>query len=401
MLDHALLDVATALAEATSDVGDGLLAHSIVENLAEESARLLVVVVGMCVRIAAGGANHSLFSPGVDRALDGCASDRVGLVVRLRAVVTVDSHEAVAGVVVTHASAVGAVDWDLIVVGAEAMTVGVGIVDKAALEHFIVARLNAGNHMGRGEGSLFCLSVEILRVLVQHELADLLEGVVTVRPDLSDIVDIKAVVIGVSDRHNLGVPGPRGEVTLLNLVEEVVGGPVLVLLAHLSGFLSGEVVDTLVGLVVVLDEELGTGGIDPLEGMGAVAVHLAVAIGGAAVRHQDSDLVKSLGGVGPEVEGHVRVLDAGLGMAFLAVDEVRELHGVLDEEDRGVVADHVVVSLLSVMLDGKAARITIAVVSTALTSDSGEAEEDRRPLSNGVHEGSLAETKGKDKRVSQ
>ena len=83
------------------------------------------------------------------------------------------------------------------------------------------------------------------------------------------------------------------------------------------------------------------------------------------------------------------------------MDEVRELHGVLDEEDRGVVADHVVVSLLSVMLDGKAARITIAVVSTALTSDSGEAEEDRRPLSNGVHEGSFAETKGKDKRVSQ
>ena len=38
-------------------------------------------------------------------------------------------------------------------------------------------------------------------------------------------------------------------------------------------------------------------------------------------------------------------------LALLGVDEVRELDGVTDEEDRSVVSDHVVVSFLSVELD--------------------------------------------------
>ena len=77
------------------------------------------------------------------------------------------------------------------------------------------------------------------------------------------------------------------------------------------------------------------------------------------------------------------------------MDEVRELDGIFDEEHGGVVADHVIVALLSVMLDGEAARIAIAVVSTTLASNGREAEEDGSPLANGVHEGSFAEAKSK------
>ena len=52
------------------------------------------------------------------------------------------------------------------------------------------------------------------------------------------------------------------------------------------------------------------------------------------------------------------------------MDEVRELDGVLDEEDGRVVADHVVVALLSVVLDGEAAGVSVAVVGAALPSHS-------------------------------
>ena len=49
------------------------------------------------------------------------------------------------------------------------------------------------------------------------------------------------------------------------------------------------------------------------------------------------------------------------GMALLGVDEVLELAGVADEEDRGVVAHQVVVALLGVELDREAARVAAGV----------------------------------------
>ena len=73
--EDALLDVAAALAQATSDVGDSLCSHLIVEDSAEEGARLLVVGVGMLVGVAASLANHSFLGPGVDGCLDRGASD--------------------------------------------------------------------------------------------------------------------------------------------------------------------------------------------------------------------------------------------------------------------------------------------------------------------------------------
>ena len=64
----------------------------------------------------------------------------------------------------------------------------------------------------------------------------------------------------------------------------------------------------------------------------------------------------------------------GLGVALLGVDEVRELAGVLDEEDRRVVADQVVVAVLGVELQREAARVAKSVRRTCLASDSRETD---------------------------
>mmetsp|Transcript_39289 Transcript_39289/g.51410 ORF Transcript_39289/g.51410 Transcript_39289/m.51410 type:complete len:217 (-) Transcript_39289:43-693(-) len=145
---------------------------------------------------------------------------------------------------------------------------------------------------------------------------------------------------------------------------------------------------------MVLDKELFALCVYPLEGVGAIAVHVAVAIGGASVRHKDSHLVESLGGVGPKVPSHVGVLDTSLRVTLLAMNEVGELDGVLDEEHRGVVANHVVVALLGVVLDSEATGVAVAVVGTALAGDGREAKEDRSSLADCVHEGGL--TEGRD-----
>jgi len=72
--------------------------------------------------------------------------------------------------------------------------------------------------------------------------------------------------------------------------------------------------------------------------------------------------VKSFWGEAPKVEAHVGILGVVRGIAFLAVDEVGELDRILDEENRSVVAYHVVVTFFSVVLDSEATRVTVTVV---------------------------------------
>ena len=244
-------------------------------------------------------ANFSIQELAVNRVrfvLNG-AVQGVRLVVGVSSFTAVDGHGAIAGVVVAHASAVGAVDRDLVVVGTKTMAVGVGVVEEAALEHAIVAGFNSGNQVTRREGGLFGLSEVVFGVAVEGDLSDGDQRVVLVGPDFGDVEDIEAVVGGFLFGHCLHVPGPTGVVALGNLGVEVVGGPLGVNLALGSGLLSGEVLDALVSFVVRLDVVDLSLVVDPLEGVGGVSVHVAVAIGGSAVAHQDGDLVEGLGGV--------------------------------------------------------------------------------------------------------
>lgn len=58
------------------------------------------------------------------------------------------------------------------------------------------------------------------------------------------------------------------------------------------------------------------------------------------------------------VPEHVRVLQVGLRVTLLGVDEVGELGRVADEEDGGVVEDPVAVALFGTDLDGESTRVT-------------------------------------------
>ena len=102
--------------------------------------------------------------------------------------------------------------------------------------------------------------------------------------------------------------------------------------------------------------------------------------------------MESLGRVTPKVESHVGVLNASDWVTLLGVNEVGELDRILDKEDGSVVANHVVVALLSEVLYCESTWVTIAVIGTALAGDSGETQEYWGSLSDCVHESSLAET---------
>src|SRR6266700_6495898 len=68
-------------------------------------------------------------------------------------------------------------------------------------------------------------------------------------------------------------------------------------------------------------------------------------------------------------------------MALLRVNKVREFSRVSQEEDRGVVGNHVPVALIGSKLHSEPSRIARTVVRTRLASDGGEANGDGTALS--------------------
>lgn len=160
--------------------------------------------------------------------------------------------------------------------------------------------------------------------------------------------------------------------------------PVGVLSRQASGLLVVEGLVALVGLEVDLDVVEGAVGLDPLVSVAGVAVHVAVRVRRATVTEEVHDLVDGLLVGGKVVPEHGGILEVGLGVALLGVDEDGELGGVTEEEDGGVVEDPVPVTLFSVELDSEATRITRAVRRALLTTDGGEASEQLGLLANAL-----------------
>src|SRR3954453_7216557 len=122
----------------------------------------------------------------------------------------------------------------------------------------------------------------------------------------------------------------------LDGVEEVLGVPVGVFGGELRGLVVGEGLVALVGLAVNLDVVESAIWLDPLVGVAGVTVHVAVRVWGAAVTEQVHNLVDSLVVGGKVVPEHGGILEVGLGVALLGVDEDWELGRISQEENWGV-----------------------------------------------------------------
>ena len=124
--------------------------------------------------------------------------------------------------------------------------------------------------------------------------------------------------------------------------------------------------------------------VDEPERVHAEALHHAVAARDRAVRHHPHQHVRGLGHQRDEVPERVvrgrRLRHRVMRLGLHRVDQVGELHRVLDEEHRDVVADEVPVAFVGVELHGEAAHVARGVGGAALARHGGEAHEHRRAL---------------------
>lgn len=311
--------------------------------------------------------------------MDG-AVEGVGFVVGVATLVSIDDHEAIS-LSIGDFGSIWAVDGDLVVVATESVSVGIGVREESSLEHLVLGRLNTGDQMRGRESGLLNISEIVFGVSVEDHLSDVDQGIVLVGPDLGDIENVPLVVLSIFGRHNLNLDTPGGRFARGNVVEEVSGGIVTISGLDLVSLLGRQILDSGISLEVVFNEELLTLLIDPLESVGAVTIHVSVTIGGTSVREEDGDLMGRFRGKGKEVPEHVGILQVGLGISLLGVDEIGEFQGVSDEEDWGVVSDHIPVTFFSVELDGKTSGVSFGISRSLFTTDSGESGEDGGSLS--------------------
>ena len=112
---------------------------------------------------------------------------------------------------------------------------------------------DAGHHIAGREGRLLDLGEVVGRVAVQLQDADLLQGIVLVRPDLGEVEGVVGRLVGIALRHDLDHHSPLGKVTALDGLKQIALMGFTILADQFCRLGVGHALDALHGLEVELD----------------------------------------------------------------------------------------------------------------------------------------------------
>jgi hypothetical protein len=127
-------------------------------------------------------------------------------------------------------------------------------------------------------------------------------------PHFRDVENIKSVSFSIFFGHSLNEPVPARIVALSNFVVEIVGAVLRILRTLSGGFLSCKILYALGGLVVVLNIVNLFFVINPSKCVGRVTIHVSITIRSSTIAEENSNLMKCLRRVSPEIKCHVRIL---------------------------------------------------------------------------------------------
>lgn len=290
-----------------------------------------------------------------------------------RSGVPVDAHLSVA-VVRVH-GATRAVDGNLVVIYAEAVTLGVAVGKEAALQKFVRRKSDSGNDMRGRERGLFDIGEVVFRIAVEFEHADFDERKFLVAPRFGDVEGIFFVIFCLFFRHDLEKQFPTREVFSLNRFKQIPLVAFAVPRDDCCGFFVGQIFDSLLRDEMKFDPRARSRGVYEAERVAAESVHVAITCGNAAVRHHDCNLMKRFGKHCPKIPVVLRRAEVGFRVAFDGVIQVRKLERVANEKHRSVVPDQVPVAFLRVKFNRETANVALGVCRAAFSGNGGKAHE--------------------------
>jgi len=231
-------------------------------------------------------------------------------------------------------------------VDTDTVVLGIAVEEHAELQQRVGRVLNTRNHGAWREGGLFDIAVVVLRVLVEHQAAELVHGELITRPDLRNIEGIEAELcrVGVFGLHDLYLSGPFLLFTTLHGLPQLLLGVVRVLTRDADGFRLSELLLAVLGNEVVLDVDKFALLVDPLECVATIAVVVGPSLRCTVVTEEHDTGMNRFGGVAEQIECGIVVEQEVTGVACLGTDNIGSLDRVAAEEDREVEANDVVVA---------------------------------------------------------
>ena len=140
------------------------------------------------------------------------------------------------------------------------------------------------------EGDLLHLGKVVGWIAIQHHFANGNQRIFLLGPHLGQIEWIVLVLLGLIEGHDLNVHAPAGIFASLDGIVQIANAVVGIAAGQFVGALHIQVLDALIGLEVEFGIGWLTLGIDQLEGVRAIAVHVTKTIGNATIAEQEADL---------------------------------------------------------------------------------------------------------------
>ncbi len=180
---------------------------------------------------------------------------------------------------------------------------------------------------------------------------------------------------------------PFGEIAALDRFPQIAAMEVGVFAGDFLRFIPDQRMHALDRFPVKLHEAGFALGVDQPEGVDAKPFHHRQAARKRAIGHHPHQHVHAFGRQRDEIPERIvrrsRLRNLIVRLGLHRVDQVGKLDGILDEEDRDVVADQIPHAFVGVKLDGKSAHVARRIRRPARAGHRGEPHEHRRLLATG------------------
>ena len=260
---------------------------------------------------------------------------------------------------------------------------GVEVREQPALQQRIVAEIDARHHVGRAVGHLLVLREMIVGVAVQHHAAHHLQRHQLFRDQLGrvQVVEGERVRLRLGEQLDCEIPFREG--TGVDRLEQVAPVEIVVGALQLGRLIPHQALQAQTRAPMEAHEGGFALRIDQAEAVDAEAFDHPQAARDAAVAHGPEHHVEGFRGERNEIPecvvGAGGLREAAIRLHLHRVDEIRELHRVLDREHGQVVAHQVVVAFLGIELDRKTAHVARGVDRSCAARHGGEPGEHRDP----------------------
>ena len=248
---------------------------------------------------------------------------------------------------------------------AKALQLGVEIGEVATLQKRVIREVDTGRHILRHERHLFGLGKEIVGHPVKDQSPDRQRLDHFLGNDLGRIKHVEVEAIGELLVEQLNAQLPFRETAGLDRLPQIAAVKVRIGAVDLDGLVPDHRLHAKLRLPNEFDECGFVLRVHEPERVDAEALHETERARDGPVRHHPHDHMHAFRRQTDEIPEIVMcglgLGEASVGLRLYRMNEVREPDGVLDEENRDVVADDVPVAFLGIELDGKPAHVTSEV----------------------------------------